>query len=259
MRKSWNEGRPGGAFRPTATHLLVGALIVCFLGGWALSGSESNPFFEILAYSPDLSQPWTLLTYPFTARIEHVIWFALVCWILFQFLSDLERRMQAIGVTAFFFVMTLLGGIGYYIGSAIFGTSMIFPSLNLPTEVVVFTWCLLNPSAQIRLMFVLPVHTRVLMWLCVAGIIIECGWGNPLVGFCAALPVPVAWAYATNRIPGMRFGDVPSLSEAKAKKKDDRSFHQFMDKVKEREQDRAEKERLRKLFESSLSDEDKKD
>ncbi len=258
MRKTWNEGRPSGAFKPTATFYLVGAIVACFLGGWVFSGQDNNPFFEYLAYSRDMSQPWTLLTYPFTAQIEHVIWFALVCWILYQFLSDLERRLEAVGVIAFFFVMTLLGGLGYTLGAAIFGQSMFPPSLNLPTEVVVFTWCLLNPSAQIKLMFVLPVPTRVLMWLCVAGIVIENGWSNPPVGFFAALPIPLAWLYVTNRVPGLKFGAVASVGEVKAKRKNDQEFRDFMGKVKEREKDREEKERLRKLFESSLSDDDDK-
>ena len=99
----------------TGTVVIVGLLVVCFLGGWLLSASPNNPFFEDLAFSRDLSKPWTLLTYPFAANASHVLWFALACFILYQFLSDLERRLGPWGVGAFFVVMTLLGGIGYFV------------------------------------------------------------------------------------------------------------------------------------------------
>jgi hypothetical protein len=52
---------------------------------------------------------------------------------------------------------------------------------------------------------------------------------------------------------------VPDLTPQAEKKKEDKSFSRFMDDVKAREKERAEKERLRKLFESSLDDDEKKD
>ena len=57
----------------------------------------------------------------------------------------------------------------------------------------------------------------------------------------------------------MAFGRVPSVAEAKAKKQDDREFQRFREDVRAREIERAEKERLRRLFESSLDDDGKKD
>lgn len=257
MRSTWNAGRGPRGPQPTATVAIVGLLVVSFLGAWLMSNQASNPFFKLLPYSPE-SKPWTLLTYPFGPALTSVLWFALACFILYQFLSSLERTLGTMGTAAFFVVMTLLGGIGYYVGTLIFGPSLIVPSLNLPMEVIVFTWCLRNPAAQIMLMFVIPVPTRVLMWLCVAGLVIESGWGNPPIGLFAALPILVAWHYATNRIPGLTFGNLPSVSDAKAKKKDDREFQRFREDVRSREIERSEKERLRKLFESSLDDDDEK-
>ncbi len=257
MRKTWNAGRSGSGDAPMATRILVIALVACFLGGWFFSAEDSNPFWKYLSYSPDLSMPWTLFTYPFVRGIDAVIWFALACWITYQFLSDLEKRLGLWGTVAFFFSVTFLGGLCYFLGTVVFGPSMILPSLNLPLEFIIFTWCLVNPSAQIMLMMLVPVPTRVLMWLCVAGVVIEYGWGNPYVGFVTALPLPLLWLYATNRIPIMRFGDVPNLAPKQQEKKENKEFDRFMGDVKRREQERAEKERLRKLFESSLSDDDK--
>ena len=260
MRKQWNAGRTPKGDRPIATLTIVVLLGAALLGTWCYSGRDYNPVAANLLYSPDLSKPWTLLTYPFGINLTYVIWFVIACWCFYQFSQYLERRLGPLGFTAFFIVMTLLGGLGYYVGSLVMGgPSMIYPSFNLILEVIVFTWCVVNPTAQIMLFAIVPIPTAVLKWICLTGIVIENGWGNPIVGVFAALPILVAWLYATNRIPGMSFGAVPSVGEAKVKKQDDREFRRYMDDVKSREKDRAEKERLRKLFESSLEDDDKKD
>jgi hypothetical protein len=259
MRKQWNSGRTPKGDQPIATIAILVLLGASLIGTWAFSGADYNPVNANLRYSPDLSRPWTLLTYPFGIDLTYVIWFVVACWCFYQFSSGLERLLGAWGNAAFFVVMTLCGGLGYFGGSIVAGgPSMILPSFNLILEVVVFTWCVVHPTAKIMLFAIIPIPTTVLKWICVAGIVIENGWGNPLVGVFTAFPILVAWAYATNRLPGLRFGLVPSPQEVQTKKKDDREFARFMDDVKAREKERAEKERLRKLFESSLDD-DKKD
>ena len=257
MRSSWNAGRSHRGDRPLATIGIVGALAICFLGSFFFSGQPTNPFFDQLAFTPDLSKPWTLLTYPFSVLVGRVFWFAIALWVTYQFMSDLERRLGAWGMALFFFAVTLLGGFGFFIGLQLFPTPSTVLSLNLPLEVVVFTWSLTNAGGQIMLFAVIPVPTRVLMWLCVAAVVIEHGWGSPFVGLFAALPLLVAWLYATDRIPFMRFGAVPDLTPKKEQKRDNRQFDSYMSDIKSRERERAEKERLRKMFESSLSDEDK--
>lgn len=257
MRKSWNAGRSNRGDRPVATIAILALLVACFLGGWLFSAQDRNPFWDELRFSADLSKPWTLFTYPFAVGVSGVIWFALACWILYQFLSDLERRLGQWGTSLFFFGCTFVFGLFYLLGTLAFGPSAILPSLNLPLEVVVFTWCLVNPAAQIMLFMVIPMPTRVLMWLCVAGVAIEHGWSNPPVGLVTAVPLLAVWAYATNRIPFMTFGYVPDLTSRKVEKRQSKEFDRYRDDVKRREQERAEKDRLRRLFESSLSEDDK--
>jgi len=259
MRKSWNAGRSGGSDRPVATTAIVAALVASFLIAFLISSSRPLLMAELLAFDPKLDKPWTLLTYPFYRDFASVLWFAFGCWIVYQFLSGIERSLREWGTAAFFFAVTFLGGLFYFLGTLIFGVSGILPSLNLPMYFVVFAWCLLHQQGQIMLFFCIPCPTRVLMWLCVAAVVIEYGWSNPPVGFVTVLPFALVWLYVTNRIPFMRFGAVPDLTSKKQEKKRDQGFDRFMGDVKRREQERAEKERLRKLFESSLDDEDKKD
>jgi hypothetical protein len=257
MRKTWNTGRSGWGDRPLATTLIVAALVACFVVGWALSGSPSNPFWRELAYDPGLGRPWTLLTYPFASAAVHLIWFALAAWVTYQFLSGIERRLGAAGTALFFFALTFLGGLFYFFGALAFGPSAVLPSLNLPLEMVVFAWCLLNPSAQVMLFGLVPMATRVLMWLAAAAVVIEHGWGNPPVGLVTVLPLGLVWLYCTDRIPFLRFGAVPDLAPKRAQRRQTNEFDAYRDDVKRREREREEKERLRRLFENSLSEDDK--
>ena len=257
MRSTWNVEPNKFRVKWTATLYIIAGLVACFLLTWIFSGSVPNPVWDNLAFDSGLSKPWTLLTYPFAVTIRGVFWFAISCWILHQFMSDLERRMGPSGVTIFFFAMTLLGGIGYYVGTVVAaGPSAREPTLNLMIEVVIFTWALLNWGSTIKLFMVIPVPCSVIFYLCIASVVIEHGLKSPLVGVFTALPLLVSWLYVTNRIAVMPFGKVPDVAGVKQKKKDDREFHDYMDKVREKEQDRKEKDRLRKMFESSLSDDD---
>lgn len=257
MRNTWNADRPAARRNLSATAYIIAALAASFLLAWFFSGSNPNPVWENLAYTSDLSKPWTLLTYPFGVLLSGVFWFAISCWILYQFMSDIERRLGPWGVTIFFFAMTFLGGLGYFIGTVIAsGPSMIQPRLDLPLEVVIFTWALLNWGATIKLFMIIPVPASVIAYLCLAAVVIEYGLGSPLVGVFAALPILVSWLYVTNRISFMRFGQVPDLASAKQAKKETKEFDTYMDKVRAREQDRKEKDKLRKMLESSLQDDD---
>ena len=257
MRTTWNIDRTGGRRQWPATAYIVAALIASFLLAWFFSGSIPNPVLANLAYTSDLSKPWTLLTYPFAILTPGVFWFAISCWILYQFMSDIERRLGPYGITIFFFAMTFLGGLGYFIGSVIAaGPSSIVPRLDLPLEVVIFTWALLNWKATIKLFMFIPVPASVIAYLCIAAVVIQHGLSSPLVGVFTALPILVSWLYVTNRISFMRFGQVPDLAGIKQAKKETKEFDTYMDNVKKREQDRKEKEKLRKMLESSLQDDD---
>lgn len=218
-----------------------------------MSGSSTaSAVTDALAYSPTL--PWTLLTYPFAPYFSGVLMTALMLWVLHQFLSDIERRLGIWGTLIFFFTMTFLGGLCYFSGTIISpGKHAPIPTIGLVAEFVVFTWCVVNPSAQIRLFMIIPVATLVLMWLTVAAVVIEYGWGNVPLGLSTALPMVAAWAYATDRIPGLKFGQRITL----ATKKNNQEFTGFLDNVLGREKERVDRERLRELFERSLGGEDK--
>jgi len=108
---------------------------------------------------------------------------------------------------------------------------------------------------------IIPLSGKWLGWVTVATTILLAGFGNPLLGVVCALHLPVAFAFASNRIPAFTYNRGASTSFAKAKmgdranlKKSEKMDPKYYDEVKKREKEREERERLRKLFESSIQD-----
>ena len=77
----------------------------------------------------------------------------------------------------------------------------------------------------------------------------------------AAAPLALAYFYAANKLPFLQYGSTPSGIRGENPAGTRRVYKkEYYDEVKRREKDRAEKERLRKLFEqSAFDDKDKKD
>ena len=257
MRKTWSADRSNTPRQWTGTLVITAALVATFLLGWVFSGARQNPVWDALAYTDGLDRPWTILTYPFSNPLSGVLYFAFGCWVLYQYLAQLERRLGPWGIVLFFFAVSLLGGIGYAVGSIVAGSpSSIYPNLFLPLQVVIFTWAACNWNGSLSLFGIVPMSCKVLGYLCLAGVVVTYGWTVPLVGVFTALPILFGWLYARDRIPFMRFGQVPDIAGAKKQKKDKEEFDSYMDNVKRREQDRKEKDKLRKMLESSLQDDD---
>jgi hypothetical protein len=73
----------------------------------------------------------------------------------------------------------------------------------------------------------------------------------PLFGIAVATPLILAWFYGADKLP-IRYGLLRRLpTTGKTKQKE---FDAFISNVRDREKEREEKERLRKLFEDSLDD-----
>jgi hypothetical protein len=260
MRKQWNVGTHGSnRGRPIGTLALVLSIIAVFFLAWSFTGSGENPVWSALSFDASMQRPWTLITYPYGVIRADLLWFFVGLFILYQFGSSLERETGPFGIVALFFVSTVVGGLFYLLGSLIAGgPAPAQPWLDLPDAFLFTCWAARNRSATVMFMFVIPIRAT---WLGLIGagfIVVEYGWNAPIVGIVTAASLSLAWFYGLGRLPGLPFGNVPDLTSKVEKKKDDREFARFMDDVKAREKERAEKERLRKLFESSLDD-DKKD
>jgi hypothetical protein len=258
MRRTWNVDRQGSqSLFQSGTAWLIGSIVAVFLLGWFFSGTVPNPVWSNLAYDETLTKTWTLFTYPYGSPMENLFWFFIGCFILAQFASSLERETGPWGIIAMFFTYTLIGGVVYYIGTLIAGSATpIKPWLDLPDAFIFVTWAARNRTATVMFMFVIPIRAHWLAVISVGFVLVEYGYAVPLVGIVTAASLGVAWLYGLEKIPWLKFGDVPNLAPKQQEKKENKEFDRFMGDVKRREQERAEKERLRRLFESSLSDDD---
>ncbi|MCH7905012.1 MAG: hypothetical protein IH944_10665 [Armatimonadetes bacterium] len=255
MRSTWNQFRPK-KLQVTGALGLVIALLVAFVLNWLPGIGET--FRAAFMFDPTLGKPWTIFTYPLAFPGAQFFFFLIMCWWLYQVGRMLEPSMGMWTYVASFAVFSLLGGIGVAIGDAVFSGKAI-AGIGLPVAAMTVLWGARYQSEVVRLMLLIPIKGVWLAAITAALVFFGYGDGNPLIGAFALLPLVAAWFYGTDKIPFMRFGQVPSVADARVKKKDTAEFHTYIDKVRERETERKERERLRALFEDSLEDDDKSD
>lgn len=242
-----HQARSNGA---PVTAAIVAGMAIGFLASFISGGRLLLP---LLAFDPG-GAPWTLLTYPFAyppGAIFSVLFGALWLWGIG---GSVERELGSQRYAAFFFAMTVLGAVGLWLGSVLTGVSQPLVTAWMPTAAVTVAWGTRNPSLPLTFMFVLPLTGRWLAWL--AAIFVFFGTDARLAVF-AALPLALAWLYAANRLAFLPWS-AGGRGRRPDRRREQRRFTEFKTKVDDRVKEREERERLRKLFEGSLSDDSDK-
>ena len=122
----------------------------------------------------------------------------------------------------------------------------------LPISALTVIWAARNQSAQLRLYGLIPMSGRLLAVITVVMDIFMLGSQSPVIGVVATLPLGLWWLFGNNQIPFASFS-----GESISKRLTDRPVmrgtqvydQKYYDDVKDREIEREEKERLRRLFE----------
>lgn len=222
-------------------------LAAAFLASYLTLGRFPGPG---VAFAPGdfTSRPWTALTYwlapiGFLGALFSVLW-------LWGIGGSVERELGTKRYVAFWIAMTVLGALGLQAGAWISGVFSPLSGPFAPLAAVTVAWGTRNPNAPITFMFVLPLTGKWLAWLSAALLFFST---DARLALFAAIPLVLAWAFAANRLPMLPWsaGSGRRRQDAKGEKR----FGDFIGKVKVREQERKDRERLRKLFESSLDDE----
>lgn len=244
---------------------IIGSVILFAFVWWitALKG------VEYVALLPDWqSKPWTLLTYPWAGTpffdgLQLIFFVFMVMW-MFWTGTSVERDLGSAKYITLWIIVILLPalfivGLGPMVGKVgAIGTW-------LPMAAVTVIWCLRNQTQEIRLYGIIPLSGKILAVVTVISTILLSGAGNPLFGVVSSLHLGVAAAFALNLIPFWTYSRGASsfgkskLSDRPNLKKSERMDKGYYDDVKKREKEREERERLRKLFESSLEDDKGKD
>ncbi|MBS1716920.1 MAG: rhomboid family intramembrane serine protease [Armatimonadetes bacterium] len=222
---------------------LIAAISIGFLGVFFLKA----PFYDALALGPSwLSQPWTLITYPFVfGGFLSALFLGLMLWMIVRFV---ESDMGSNRFAALFVGITLFNAFAFLVMMSLMG----FPpqmASYVPFSALFVTWCSRNPNAEIRLYGIIPIQAKWLALIDAGFTFFGIGSVHPLLGAVALLPLIFCWFFAANQIPGLSYRAQYKKSKAEVQKE-----NAFFDDVRKRKQEREERERLRKLFESSLED-----
>lgn len=229
--------------------IVVGFLISFFTNGITLAPE--------IGFEPSIAwqRPWSFLTYPFAYSPGAFLSVLFICLWLFSMGGSVEREMGTLKFCVFWVVMTVLGALFLLIGAKLTGFQGALYGAFMPTAAVTVAWGTRYPETTIMVMFVIPLKGKWIAWIA-AGLLFF-GTTAQLAVFAAA-PLLLAYLLAAEKLPGISFGAGKSANAvgARERKQQQKKFTEFKDKIREREQERAERERLRKLFESSLKDDD---
>jgi membrane associated rhomboid family serine protease len=238
--------------RAPATCILIGTLVLSALCFWATQARS----LVVFAMGPDaFQQPWRLLTYAWTHSPLgdglSIIFFAFLCFWIYSIGPSLEQSLGSIRFAVIWLIAVLLGGIAFATGAQVMHLPAVEVGPWLPTSALTIIWAARNQSATLNLYGIIPVSGRVLAILTAVVDVFLLGSQSPLIGIIATLPLGLWWMFGNNQIPfapfsiekSSRLTDRPVMRGIKVY--DDK----YYDDVKDREIEREEKERLRRLFE----------
>jgi membrane associated rhomboid family serine protease len=232
----------------------MAGLLVAFLVAWLTRGLP----YLWLAFDRSPFYPWSILTYPFADTGNG---FALI-FLLFELLwlywigTSVEREVGSAKYAGLWVAMTVIPALVLGFGSWIMGQPVPLAGANLPLAGLTVAWGVRNSESRIMLYGIIPLTGKVIAILTTALVFFGYGTIHFAYAFLAIAHLAVAFLFATNRIPGFTY--TRPVYQYKPSKQKIQEESQFYEEVKKRETERKEKERLRKLFESSgLDDPDK--
>lgn len=250
--KSWSrrQGAP-------ATIGLLASFIVAALAFWfnQMRGAD------MLVVSPaSMSQPWTFLTYPWAANpLAGFGLFFFIFFLMWMFWvgASLEKEMGSRTYLVLWFILVAFSGIVMWLGMLVLKLNTALAGPYLPAEALSIIWCARNQTAQIRLWGILPLTGKWLAVLLAALTFFSFGTGVPLFGVVALIPLALSWFYGLRRLPQLDLSGARRETEVQTTRGGQVTYNEaYFDDVKRREKERDERERLRKLFEGSMSDDD---
>lgn len=246
------RSRLRGAGTPVTT-LLVAALATAFMAIWLTQQQADLASHLIFSRATFGLQPWSLLTYPFANSPAGFIAVLFECLWLYSIGGAVERELGPVRYITLWCALTVLGAASILIGLLAMGLSgFALAGPLIPIAGLTVVWATRNPDLTVLFMFVIPLAGKWLGFIAAGIVLFDMGVGAPILGVLACVPLILAWLFATDRLPFSYSGVSGKRANWKPSERDDK----YMDEVRKREKERQERERLRKLFEGSLKDED---
>lgn len=230
---------------PVTLGLIAVLVLFTFILPTLPSGVQGSLAFDAQWYG----HPWSLLTYSFIfpGGPGNLVGLFFLAWWGLMIGGMVEREMSSRRYGIFLAAVAIGSPLVMWVGAMLFQSPVtIFGPFFIDAAVAV-AWGTRFASLELRILGVLPIQARVIGWLFTIGLYLVYGIGNPVLGTFALLPLLAVWAFAENKLP-FAFG--PRLIErTKAAGRGVVQYDEaYYDEVRKREQERAEKERLRKLL-----------
>lgn len=238
-----------------SSYPATAALCALIVLGAILSFTNAGSGLVFLTASAG-THPWTAITYPFVADPISALVNGFTLW---SFGRAVESEIGSAKMAGFAAISVLLAVIGIQIGAILLGQAAGLSGAWPLAAAIILAWSVRYPRTPVRIMFFAEVEGR---WLGLLAVAFTLFAGKPYaVAPFSALALPFAWAFAANKISLLPYGmplatmrrDRSGPRGARVPRSD------YFDDVKRREKEREERERLRKLFEGSVSDDDKND
>ncbi|HWD37863.1 MAG TPA: hypothetical protein VG944_03385 [Fimbriimonas sp.] len=235
-----------------ALVVLGTACAFMFHGLWVL---------DVLLTNGSFRWPWSFLTYPFFyLNLDSAIgllWFIFILSWIYWISSSLERDLGAVKFALLWVASSVLVGICLCLGASLVSSPLVGAGPLVPFCSLMVVWAARNQTARVAVFGLVEVNGIMMVPLAALMELVECSGfvgaaGPKYIGLFACLPMFLAYAFARNKLPGIPYA--PSAMKPKVSKAQIQKEQSFFDEVRKREQDRAERERLRKLFESSVND-----
>lgn len=229
---------------------LLVMIVAAFLVDWSSVGALTQALgFDAADFG---QRPWSLLTYGF-ATGGSFFGTVITCFMLWWFGGSVERELGTWNFLIFFLAMVVLPVLFFLAGSAFMAHSVPVFGMYLPLAGVVIAWATRNPTFKILIMFCLPLDAKWIGWLTAGFVFFGYGFGAPALGVLAVLHLILAHFYAANKLPFVPWGKSIGHHKPtgwKPQERDDKYF----ENVRDREKERQDRDRLRKLLEGSVKD-----
>lgn len=222
-------------------------MAAAFLVAWG-SGSTAG-IVQALACDGSLQRWYTYLTYPLApGTAGGGILFLVLEWLWLYWIGTSLETSEGVKRFALVFVgCVLAGSVFLALGAFLLKLQIGLSGPLVPISALTCVWCARNQQARILLMMIVPVSGRILAVVTTVLTVVMYGSGSPLLGLFAALPCALGWFYGLGALIPRRKPVVTGRGPAQSSAE----FDKFVQKVRVKEKERDERERLRKLLESS--------
>ncbi len=230
---------------------LIGLIVILFLLGWGIQRDISS----LLAFNTltSAAKPWQILTYVFVPSYDLIGVLFASFW-MWNIGTVVERDQGSPRFAAILGIYTVLAALCLWLGSAITGIPGVLVGAWGILSCVTVLWGTRYPNMTTLFMFVIPIKAK---WLALLSVALVFFGSHPALAVFAALPLILAALFARDQLP-IKYGSGPSSAKRVNKTRSGMpTSPEFIADVRKREQERADRERLRKLFEDGMIDNEK--